>query len=107
MRAKKWLFSNFSQTKKKKTLAKKFKVSNVKIKNKTKTKLMKAGKLKKTKTKKLVHRKKKELPSTIEDVEPEDDQTLVDMIDESDLAYLLRPDIARSYSLLQSLRTKR
>ncbi|KAL1461686.1 hypothetical protein WDU94_013558 [Cyamophila willieti] len=93
-------------TKKKKTLAKKFKVSNVKIKNKTKTKLMKAGKLKKTKSKKLVHRKKKELPSTIEEVEPEDDQTLVDMIDENDLAYLLRPDIAKSYSLLQSLRTK-
>uniref|UniRef100_A0A8D8PVP3 Nucleolar complex protein 3 homolog n=1 Tax=Cacopsylla melanoneura TaxID=428564 RepID=A0A8D8PVP3_9HEMI len=93
-------------TKKKKTLAKKFKVSNVKIKNKTKTKLMKAGKLKKTKPKKLVHRKKKELPSTIEEVQPEDDQTLVDMIDENDLAHLLRPDIAKSYSLLQSLRTK-
>ncbi|KAI5741540.1 hypothetical protein M8J76_014729 [Diaphorina citri] len=92
--------------KKKKTLAKKFKVSNVKIKNKTKTKLMKAGKLKKTKPKKLVHRKKKELPSTIEEVQPEDDQTLVDMIDETDLAYLLRPDIAKSYSLLQSLRNK-
>lgn len=68
---------------------------------------MKAGKLKKTKPKKIVSRKKKELPNTIEDVEPEDDQTLVDMIDESDLAYLLRPDIAKSYSLLQSLRTKR
>lgn len=93
-------------TKKKKTLAKKFKVSNVKIKNKTKTKLMKAGKLKKSKPKKIVSKKKRELPSTIDEVEPEDDQTLVDMIDEKDLAYLLRPDIAKSYSLLQSLRTK-